>query len=304
MTWKQPVPIDIRKNENIDSISRLIFYEILTLARSEDYVCDFVHGNKYFSIPLKKGQCIFRVAEFVRGTPLGRKKVSNSLSKISKWYTELDIVGKPFGFIITIKNYDELISMNTERDSGGTAVGQRWDSGGTALIRNKIDKIGKNVEKSPDARAREASHSREGNEHPAGEPGQDQAPASIAPTAQPPHSANPPANETATKDEREIAACFQALGFDRWQGYIGWLRELASDYPDRDLIANAKAWRDHFEEKHPKNHKNSFRNWIMQTFAIKKNESTSEHGSNPTYAAIRKESMRIAREARLKRQSS
>ncbi len=71
-----------------------------------------------------------------------------------------------------------------------------------------------------------------------------------------------------------LANCFISTGFlitaANVDGFLKWAAELADDYPDRDLIANAKKWRDYNDGRKPvKNHKSSFRNWLSKDYADK-----------------------------------
>lgn len=71
-----------------------------------------------------------------------------------------------------------------------------------------------------------------------------------------------------------IAKCFLTVGYefteDNLNKFKTWLDELAKDYPDRDLASNARGWRDYNEVKEISNHKNSFRSWVGQPFATRK----------------------------------
>lgn len=71
-----------------------------------------------------------------------------------------------------------------------------------------------------------------------------------------------------------VANCFISTGYIITAANVGafrkWAVELATDYPDRDLIANAKKWRDYNSGRKPVvNHKSSFRNWVSKDYADK-----------------------------------
>jgi hypothetical protein len=75
-------------------------------------------------------------------------------------------------------------------------------------------------------------------------------------------------------EEKEVLKCFIYLGekikdntLENWKK---WLAELRKENPNKDLVKNAKKWRDYFEGKPPKRYKNSFRNWIEKDYADKK----------------------------------
>jgi len=87
-----------------------------------------------------------------------------------------------------------------------------------------------------------------------------------------------------SKDEKQILECFLNLSYKIEESEIpkwaAWLNELKKDNPEKNLLSNAKKWRDYFETKPPKNHKSSFRNWIEKDYADKK---TTDIGSKDFY---------------------
>ena len=130
MNWKQPIPSDIRENKSLDTISRLILYEILTLCQNRPYVFSFMHGNKRIRVELERGQCLLNVARFSRETGWGRKLISKSFEIISKWHTELHTEAMSFGLIITVKDYDKITKMDSEgatKDNARTTQGQQQE---------------------------------------------------------------------------------------------------------------------------------------------------------------------------------
>ena len=139
--WKQPTPTDIRNNENIDLLTRLIFLDILNGCQNEDYLLIYFHGNKRVTIPLKRGQYFFQVKKYADAIECDRRKIEKSLEIISNWYTEMQIERTPFGLIITIKDYDSLIRMHNETHNECTTNAQRMHT------QNKSDKSNKNISK-------------------------------------------------------------------------------------------------------------------------------------------------------------
>ena len=79
-------------------------------------------------------------------------------------------------------------------------------------------------------------------------------------------------------EEKELLKCFYELGFklkeNDLESWKKWVAEQKKDYPNKDLIVNVKDWRDYFENKHPKRHKVSFRNWISKDYAKNKMSNT------------------------------
>ena len=74
-------------------------------------------------------------------------------------------------------------------------------------------------------------------------------------------------------EEKEVLKCFYSIKYKLRKEYLkswnDWIGELKKDYKDKNLLTNAKKWRDYFEQKPPKNHKSSFRNWISKDYADK-----------------------------------
>lgn len=80
--------------------------------------------------------------------------------------------------------------------------------------------------------------------------------------------------EELNQEEKAVLKCFVHLSFrvnkEQLDGWKKWLVELKRAFPQKDLVKNALKWRDYFEQKPPKRHKNSFRNWIEKPYADKK----------------------------------
>ena len=72
---------------------------------------------------------------------------------------------------------------------------------------------------------------------------------------------------------KEVVEIFLKKGFEGNKLDLdSWLNEIEQQYPNRDLIENARAWGDYEFKKPVKNHKSSFRNWITKEYAVKKQE--------------------------------
>lgn len=122
--WKQPTPTDINFVRNLTAVERSVFREILSLCQNDSYLCHFDHAGRHYSIELKRGQCIFKVANFADDFGIHRKKIHRSLKNIEKWYTRMDIRGMPYGTVVTLLNYDEIVKMDISGDNRGTIEGQ------------------------------------------------------------------------------------------------------------------------------------------------------------------------------------
>lgn len=159
--WKQPTPTDGLYNPNLNELDWMVFLYAWNMVRREDGIYEFFHGNNFFSIELKRGQCVFKVSKIAEILKIDRKRVRKSIKKLQKWYTEMDIEEKPYGLILTFKRADGMLKMDNETNSRRTVEGQREDSGGTTSKKNvknvKKEKNVKNIlskdnRKTPDPR--------------------------------------------------------------------------------------------------------------------------------------------------------
>lgn len=141
--WKQPISTEIFERDEFDSFDRGVWFEIIGRCRNEDgAIKPFWHGNKKIRLVLKKGQMLFRVSQYAKEQQVDRKRVRKSIDLLSKWYHEMDSEAKPYGLIVSLKNYDDLIKMDNEKDNERTMKGQRKNNERTN--NNKSDKNDKN----------------------------------------------------------------------------------------------------------------------------------------------------------------
>ncbi len=126
--WKQPTPTDINNNENLTFLDRAIFREILSLCFNKDRLANFIHNNRWYSVELKKGQCILQVSKIAKDLKVDRKRVRKSIEILSKWYSQLDSQAMPYGLIVTVKDYDEIVRMDSQKDNQRTVKGQSKDN--------------------------------------------------------------------------------------------------------------------------------------------------------------------------------
>jgi len=142
--WKQPIPTDIRANENVDILSRLLFFDILNGCQNKDYHKIYYHGNKRIDLDLKRGQYLFVVSRYEKSLGISRRKIEKSLEIISKWYSELLIETKPFGLIVSVLNYDGLTNMQNENTIERKSNVKRMQN--ERKSNNKSDKSEKNIQ--------------------------------------------------------------------------------------------------------------------------------------------------------------
>src|SRR3990167_4435013 len=123
--WKQPINTYILSRQEFNAFDRAVWFEILMRCRNQNgELPPFYHGNKLINLYLRRGQMLFRVSQFSMEQGCGRRRVRKSIGRLQKWYNEMDIESKPFGLIISVKNYDEVVKMDNERDNERTMKGQ------------------------------------------------------------------------------------------------------------------------------------------------------------------------------------
>lgn len=123
--YKKPTPTDIIYVSELDFLSRALFREVFTMCRNESGTEVFWHGNKQFTVSLYRGQMILRVANIAKELGISKSKVSQRLNTINKVYTEMLIEGRPFGSVITLKDYDSLIEMKSKSEPDSQSKNQR-----------------------------------------------------------------------------------------------------------------------------------------------------------------------------------
>jgi hypothetical protein len=258
--WRVPTPTDINNIQEFTALERAIFREILALCQSKDTLIHFIHNDRHYQVELKRGQCIFRVSAFAKDLNLNRQKVRGSLSIISKWYSQLDIQGMPYGLVITVKNYDEIIKMNNQDNNQVTIKEQSSNNQGTP------NKNGKSVES--DKSIKETIPK-----------GIGEAPFKVNETlkSKPKDKRNPQVTEIVGYLKEKIGRLDDTDVANRRNAY-NLIRRLKKDYPDKDPVATAKALidiglADEFHSKNLTNFRYVFNNQqkILRTFKAKKN---------------------------------
>lgn len=109
--FKKPIPTDMINISQLDFLSRALTREIISMARTVPEKEVFWHGNKMFSIDLDRGQMILRINNIAESLGISSDMVKKRLKTINEIYTEMEFEGKPFGTIVTVKDYDSLVKM-------------------------------------------------------------------------------------------------------------------------------------------------------------------------------------------------
>lgn len=112
--WRQPIPTDFADSTEFSMLEKMIIAYLFLKAHREDRDYRFIHGNKTHVVKMKRGQVLFRVKRLAEEFDISHKKLKTILRFISASYTKLQIEGRPFGTVVTINNYDELVKMQIE----------------------------------------------------------------------------------------------------------------------------------------------------------------------------------------------
>lgn len=131
--WKQPIPTNLKEIFGEDHVSRLIYIELLLRARNENTSIDI--GGRITLI--KRGQAVCGEQELGAILNRNRKTIKKHLFLLNTLYNKVDITTTSKGRIITIQNYDEVISMDNTKDN---TTDNRGTTEGQQIPTNKSDK--------------------------------------------------------------------------------------------------------------------------------------------------------------------
>lgn len=144
-SWKQPTPTDINGIEELTFLERAMFREILSLCQNKDTLLQFIHADRHYSVEMERGQCIVKVVKIAAELKIDPKRVRKSIGIISKWYSRMESRAMPYGLIVTVKDYDNLVKMESGMESSGRVEGEWKDSRRRANKSVETDKTDKSV---------------------------------------------------------------------------------------------------------------------------------------------------------------
>ena len=119
MAYKQPIETSVFRNEKMTGLAQYLFTWIMIHARNTPESMFISHGGKTYQVDLNRGQCILKIAMISNqwksdGIKIGRTKINTTLKILKEVLrqneADLNIEGKPYGHIITVINYDNLVS--------------------------------------------------------------------------------------------------------------------------------------------------------------------------------------------------
>jgi len=142
MSWKQPIPTDVKDCEELTVLEVMLFCYIMLYTRNTDGTYSFTHHGKHYDGELKRGQCIFKTSAVADNLGIDWKRIRRGIDRLSKAYSPMEIVRKPFGLIITTLKFDEFSNMENVVENAGNYKGECRENVARA---NKNDKNVENV---------------------------------------------------------------------------------------------------------------------------------------------------------------
>lgn len=146
MTWRQPIPTDLKDLTKGNEFCATLFAELLRRATNKSEGAEVQVGDYW--IYLKRGQCTCGRFELARHFGLKRKeaqRVYRALKKLEEVHNLIEINKSKDCSIITIINYDELVDMKTSDEQ--SMIKQRTNNE-QSMNTNKSVKSGKSVNSS------------------------------------------------------------------------------------------------------------------------------------------------------------
>ena len=111
--WKQPIPTDLDSVFGRDYVSRHIYIDCLLHARNEPGTVS-LNGEV---ILLQRGQSFITVSNLADSLNRNRKTIRSHIKLLNETYNRMDTTAHRYGFVVTIRNYDEVIKMDSRTDS-------------------------------------------------------------------------------------------------------------------------------------------------------------------------------------------
>ena len=117
MSWRQPIPTDLKELTLGNEFCATLFAELLRRATNKMEGAEVKIGDSW--VFLNRGQCICGRFELAKHFGLKKKesqRVSRALKKLEETHKLIKIRKSKDCSVITIKNYDELVEMKTSNE--------------------------------------------------------------------------------------------------------------------------------------------------------------------------------------------
>lgn len=130
MAWKQPIPTNLEADFGDDSIAFSLYILLFYKACNKDTVVNF-GGNKL--IELKRGQTVFGRNKWKNYFGISSSGIEKILKRLEKVTGKVTCERTANCTVVTIKNYDELVSMSqAEEQVSNKSVTSEWQVSNTS----------------------------------------------------------------------------------------------------------------------------------------------------------------------------
>lgn len=111
MGWKVPINTDLIDHPELTPLDHAIWINIILRCQRKPAMKTFKAGKKTYNIKLGVGQMVFNMREFAIRSGKNRRSIMVGLNRIQQTYQQMHQQAKPFGLLITVLNYDEVVSF-------------------------------------------------------------------------------------------------------------------------------------------------------------------------------------------------
>jgi len=140
MIWKQPIQTNLNSIFGDNFLAKHLYIELLLRASNTDKEKEFA-GTLHF---LKRGQCVCGEEELATEYQVHRQTIRGALGRLQKVYNKINIKPTNKGTIVTILNYDDVVSLpqqNVQQDDNRTTSNVQQKDTNKNVENVEIEKI-------------------------------------------------------------------------------------------------------------------------------------------------------------------
>jgi len=140
MIWKQPIQTNLNSIFGDNFLAKHLYIELLLRASNTDKEKEFA-GTLHF---LKRGQCVCGEEELATEYQVHRQTIRGALGRLQKVYNKINIKPTNKGTIVTILNYDDVVSFqqqNVQQDDNRTTSNVQQKDTNKNVENVEIEKI-------------------------------------------------------------------------------------------------------------------------------------------------------------------
>lgn len=132
-TWKQPIPVGLDQEFNNDYAAVAMYMMLIYRASNDTRIVRIPYATREATVTIKRGQCLFSRRQFALYLGWSEKKCERVLKDLSDFYGKVTHERTSNITLVTLLNYDSLVTFDPRVDSERTTKGQRADSEDTNL---------------------------------------------------------------------------------------------------------------------------------------------------------------------------